>query len=377
MLVLGAALLAGGALALPFASSASTSPTVAPALAATGTTGTTGTTTGSTGPTSTGTTGTGTTSTGTTGTTGTTATTTTTPSSTSTTPNPAAHPPRVGGETVERVSTTSAAIKAGVNPEGLPTTYRYQYGLTSSYGSTTGWATVGGGTAEVKLSRTISGLTPDTTYHFCLQAVSSAGAALGADTTFTTAKLPPSLTAAVTPGSVAFGHPLTVSGTASGPDSAGVEVVLQESPYPYNRGFQDITSPQQVDGAGHFSFPLTGLFESAQLRVATAAAPLAYSPPLGELVMARVTLHAHRARRRGYVRLYGSVTPSEPGVGVAFERLSGGRWALVGGTILKGPAGSHSHFARTLRLHRGRCRALVKLTGGALASGRSAPVTVG
>jgi hypothetical protein len=366
-LVLVAALLAGGALTLPFASPANSSaPTGGGTTGTTGTTQTTGTGTTSTTP---ATTPTGTTSTTPTGTTST--------GTTSTTPTAPRHPPHIAGESAERIGTTSAVVKATVNPEGLATTYRIQYGLTAAYGPQTGSAAVGSGTAEVKLTHTIGSLAPNTTYHYRLVASSSAGATLGADATFTTAKLAPTLTASVTPGPVAFGRPLMLAGNASGPESAGVEVVAQENPYPYNRGFEDITSPQTVDGGGNFSFPLLGLFESAQLRVATAGKPLAYSTPVGELVTVRVTLHAHRLRRRGYVRLYGTVTPSEPGARVAFERWRHGRYAAASGTRIKGPAGTSSRFARIVRIHRGGSyRALVKLAGGALASGRSAPVMV-
>jgi hypothetical protein len=377
-LTLAAALLAGGALALPFASPASSSAPAPDSGGATGgamTTGTTGT--GTTGTTTTGTTETTPTGTTTT-TTGTTSTTpaTTPMGTTSTAPKPAPPPPRVGTTSVERVASTSAVVKTGIDPEGLATTYRVQYGPTPAYGSQSGSATAGSGSAEIKLTHGIGGLTPNTTYHFRVAASSSAGATIGADGTFTTAKQPPTLSASVATGQVAFGRPLTLSGTATGPDSAGVEVVVQENPYPYNRGFQDVTSPEPVVGTGEFSFVLPGLFESAQLRVATAGAPLAYSPAVGEAVTVRVTLQARRARRPGYVRLYGMVTPSEPGASVAFERWQHGRYTAVGGTRVEGPAGASSRFARVIRLRRGRYRALVKVAAGPLGSGRSAAVTV-
>ena len=361
-LTLTVALLAGGALALPFASATSHS---APTTGSGGTTGTTGTGTTSTTPTGTTSTTPSTTPTGTTGTT------------TSTTPKPTQHPPLVAGAAAEQIATTSVVVKTGIDPEGLATTYRIQYGPNTAYGSQTGSATAGSGTAEVKLTRTIDGLVPDTTYHFRVAASNAAGAAIGSDAVFTTAKVPPTLTASVTPGPVAFGRPLILSGTASGPDSAGVEVVVQVDPYPYDGGFQDITSPQVVAGDGSFSFPLRGLFESTELRVATAEKPSAYSPPVGELVTLRVTLHARRVKRRGYVRLYGVVTPSEPDAKVAFERWQHGAYATIGGTKAKGPAGASSRFARIVRMRRGgRYRALVEITTGALASGRSASITV-
>lgn len=61
---------------------------------------------------------------------------------------------------------------------------RFQYGLTDAYGTDTAWqpGKVTGNTFE----QTISGLEPNTTYHFRAQAKNSAGTASGADRTFTT-----------------------------------------------------------------------------------------------------------------------------------------------------------------------------------------------
>ncbi len=363
-LTFAGALLAGAALALPIASSAGSS---APSSGS----GTTESTTTGTTPTTT-TTGTGT---GTGTTTATTPTTTLPPKTT--TPQPAGHPPRIAPTSVPRIAPTSVVVAAGIDPEGLATSFRIQYGPTAAYGSQTGSATAGSGDAEVKVTHAITGLAPNATYHFRLAASNSAGATLGPDATFTTAKIPPTLTVAVAHGEVAFGRPLGLSGTASGPESAGVAVVVQENPYPYDRGFQNITDPVTVDGGGNFSFALPGLFESAQLRVATAGKPLAYSAPVGELVRVRVTLHAHRTKRHGYLRLAGTVTPSEPGAKVAFERWQHGGFTPLSGTAVRGHAGNSSHFARIVRIHRpGRYRALVSLTAGALASGRSPAVTV-
>jgi hypothetical protein len=367
-LTFAAALLAGGALALPFAAPASSS---SPAATSTGTTGT-------------GTTGTGTTGTGTTGTTTTSTTTTTTPTTTTgttgtttTTTTPKPRPPLAYSGSVAQITYDSAQLKAAIDPEGLATTYHFQYGPTAAYGSQTPSAAAGSGAREVTVTRAIAGLEPSTTYHFRVVASNSAGTTDSAPATFTTGRIPWTLAASVTPSPVAFGRPLSLTGTLSGPGDAGVEVVVQENPFPYDRGFSDISSPEPTDAAGNFSLPLAGLFESSQLRVATAGKPTVYSPPIGDLVMVRVTLHARRAERRGYVRLYGTITPSEPGAKVAFERLRHGRYATVSGTTVSGPAGASSRFARTVRLRRGgRYRAFVQIAGGALVSGRSRPIAI-
>jgi hypothetical protein len=344
-LVLAATLLGGGALALPFASLAS--PTSSSDTSASTTTTTTPTTTG---------------------TTGTTTTSTTTTATTKTTAPPP--PPNAYDGGVEKVATSSAVLKGAVDPRGLATTYYFQYGPTAAYGAQTPAVAIGSGTATVKVAQTVSNLQPYTTYHFRVLASSPGGTVASKDSTFTTKRIPLSLAVAVAPNPVVFGRPLRVSGAVSGTGSVGVPVVLQADAFPYDRGFHDITSPEAADAAGSFSFPLAGILESTQLRVATVTKPPAYSAVLTELVSVHVALHVRPARHRGVVRLYGTVTPSEPYALVAFERRVGGHYVAVAGTRVH--RGSVSRFEVRLRLrHRGLYRALVLTAGGAQVSGRS------
>jgi hypothetical protein len=87
------------------------------------------------------------------------------------------------------VTETSAVLNGTINPVGLQTTYYFEYGTTTSYGSRIPArieAVAGGGRDTKLFSRTIRGLTPGTTYHFRLVATNSMGASEGADRTFTT-----------------------------------------------------------------------------------------------------------------------------------------------------------------------------------------------
>ena len=61
---------------------------------------------------------------------------------------------------------------------------RFQYGLTVAYGTDTGWQS--GKKAGDIFEQVISGLTPQTLYHFRAQAINEAGIASGADMTFIT-----------------------------------------------------------------------------------------------------------------------------------------------------------------------------------------------
>jgi len=80
----------------------------------------------------------------------------------------------------------SAKLNGTVNPNGDSTTYYFQWGPTTSYGNTTPTQSAGSGTSDVAVSANLTGLTPNTTYHYRLVAVNSAGTTNGSDMTFKT-----------------------------------------------------------------------------------------------------------------------------------------------------------------------------------------------
>jgi CSLREA domain-containing protein len=91
-----------------------------------------------------------------------------------------------GGAAV--LSSRSARLTGTVNPQGLPTTWLFEYGRTTGYGSQTPAVTTGTGTAPEAVSADVAGLTPGTTYHYRLRASNSAGTVFGADRSFTTSR---------------------------------------------------------------------------------------------------------------------------------------------------------------------------------------------
>jgi hypothetical protein len=102
----------------------------------------------------------------------------------------AAGEPVVATGNATAITPTSATVNATVNPEGQSTTYYFEYGTTTSYGSQTSMAGAGSGTAEVKVSTAIEPLTPNTTYHYRVVARNASGTTLGADVSFKTPKPP-------------------------------------------------------------------------------------------------------------------------------------------------------------------------------------------
>jgi hypothetical protein len=84
------------------------------------------------------------------------------------------------------VTGTSATVNGAVNPDNLSTTYHFEYGTTTAYGSSTASQSAGSGYGDVAVSATLSGLKPGTTYHFRVVATNAVGTSVGADQTFTT-----------------------------------------------------------------------------------------------------------------------------------------------------------------------------------------------
>src|SRR5437763_16536348 len=77
-------------------------------------------------------------------------------------------PPKVRTGPAKHVTSTSATLTGTVNPNGSATTCFFEYGKTKAYGSTTPTQDVGSGTKTVHVTATVTGLTPNTTYHYQL-----------------------------------------------------------------------------------------------------------------------------------------------------------------------------------------------------------------
>jgi trimeric autotransporter adhesin len=95
-------------------------------------------------------------------------------------------PPIVTTGTPSALGSTTATLTGKVDPRGRATTAYFEYGKTTAYGTKTANSSLGSGTAVVDVTRSVTGLTAGTTYHFRLVATSDGGVSHGADVTFTT-----------------------------------------------------------------------------------------------------------------------------------------------------------------------------------------------
>ena len=74
-------------------------------------------------------------------------------------------------------SQSSVTLEADINPHGLDTSYRFEWGPTESYGhfAPASFESIGNGADPVQATARISGLSPASTYHFKVIAESEAG----------------------------------------------------------------------------------------------------------------------------------------------------------------------------------------------------------
>jgi hypothetical protein len=98
-------------------------------------------------------------------------------------------PPTIGEQSVDKITQSTATLHAQLNAHGLDTHYRFEYGPTTSYGTSVPvppGGDAGTGMTPVQVSAQATGLSLSTTYHYRLVAENGFGPAVeGPDGEFT------------------------------------------------------------------------------------------------------------------------------------------------------------------------------------------------
>lgn len=100
-------------------------------------------------------------------------------------PTPPASPPSVVTGPASQHTAGVVSVSGSVNPNGQATSYHFDYGTSTAYGSQTPPTSAGSGIATVPVTATTSGFHSGTSYHYRLVAASPAGTSYGSDATFT------------------------------------------------------------------------------------------------------------------------------------------------------------------------------------------------
>lgn len=296
----------------------------------------------------------------------------------------AAGAPAATTNAADEVTDTTATLNGTVFPNQNETTYYFQYGTTAEYGAQTAAEGPVGGNAGKDVKAALTGLAPSTTYHFRVVATNSDGTANGSDATFTTAATgtpPPGGNAVTIASSLArltFGRATTISGQVTGADNAGVEVTLEENPYPYTSEFKATALKTTTNATGNYALSVTPAVNT-HYRVTAKTKPPVTSAETAVAVRVKVTLRLSDLTPAvgQRVKFSGTVTPAHDGkVARIQRRTSTGSWKTVGratlvaATPLNGVA--RSKFSKRMRINRnGTYRARVSPGDGDHAIGTS------
>jgi hypothetical protein len=272
---------------------------------------------------------------------------------------------RTGGSA--NVTQTTATIRGLVDANRTRTTYYFQVGRSTAYGSSTPVTAAGRRARAIAVSADLGGLAPGATYHYRLIAENKDGIARGRDRTFKATPEPLAIAITAIPSPVRPGRPVTIAGRLSGTGHAGRQVVLQSNPYPYTQGFTTVGNALVTDAAGNFSFSIVSLPITTQFRVMLARRQQIASGILTVDAAVRVRAATRKVARRRHsasVLFRGSVLPPRDGVRVDIQKLRDGQWVTVAHTRAKNATSAKSRYAVRVRVFRsGRFRVVAQSTG--------------
>jgi hypothetical protein len=298
---------------------------------------------------------------------------------------PKAGPPQALTGATTKLRGTAATLLGLVDPNGVATTYYFQYGPTVAYGKVTPTASLAAGFDKIKVGKAVTGVSIG--YHYRLVATNADGMSIGKDRTISSKqRTTTGFKLVKTTEPTAYGGTYVLSGTLTGVGNANSAVELQSSPFPFLEPFAAVAIPSHTDAAGRFSFRVPDMVKSTQFRVSTLDARPLYSRVVTQQVAVRVTLKVRSSGARGLVRLYGTVTPARPGARVDFqlfkqvrpgdspkgeERTT--RYATQFSTLVRKGTTTQARFSMVATIHRGGSyRAYVSLGNkGVVVSGSS------
>jgi hypothetical protein len=277
------------------------------------------------------------------------------------------------------IAQQTARLTGSVDPNDAATTFQFQYGTTSAYGSVTPEQTVGGD-GKKTITADISGLAPATTYHFRLIARNSKGLSKGGDRSFKTKVQPLGVTFAATPNPLPFGGTTTLAGQLTGTGNGGRDVLLQSNPFPYTQGFKADGNKLVTDASGNFSFGLRVVPFNTQYRVALPDKPAVVSPIVVVSVSVLVSTHVGtKTVHKGHKLTFsGSLRPAVDGTPIAIQKKnSKGTWVTVAGTVARHNSSKSSKYDKHVTIRSGgQYRVYAGVTNGSYVPNTGSTVTI-
>lgn len=254
------------------------------------------------------------------------------------------------------VGPDTATVNGVVNPNNETTTYHFEYGTTTAYGTSTPEATVNGNKGK-DVSAVLAGLKPSTAYHFRLVATNPSGTVQGNDATFTTAAPgattgTPAISITAKPVTITFGRSTLITGKVTGDKAAGTQVELQQTVSPFTTPFAK-TATTTADAAGVYSFIVRPTVNTRYQASAKTKPPVT-STPVEVGVRRRVTFRVARTLVAAgtRVRFSGTVSPSATGRRVAIQRRTASGFKTVTRALLRTAADGRCVYRKKVRINK-------------------------
>lgn len=121
--------------------------------------------------------------------------------------------PDVTTAAASSVLSSTATLNAMVDPNSAATSYHFEWGINTSYGTSTTVVSAGPAPSSVPVSASLTGLVPNTTYHFRISATNASGTSVGLDQSLTTASAAPVATVGAATSITAIGA--TINGSVN------------------------------------------------------------------------------------------------------------------------------------------------------------------
>ena len=265
------------------------------------------------------------------------------------------------------VTSTAARVAGTISHPEADTTYHFEYGTDTTYGSSTPSAPAPGSGGGVRVQ--LTHLQPATTYHYRLVAQSSASTTAGDDRTFAT---PFALRLQRSSHVLSYGAPALLSGKVPNP---GVQIALQSRPAGSGATFAQVGPAGVTAADGSFGFRVPSLTANTEFRAVTSDDPPQTSNSVSALVAPIISTRVRPGRPRAgaAVRFSGTIRPERDGARFALQKRSRHGWVTVAGGIAHHAPGGVSTWGKTLVLRRGGSyRVFVRAKDGRLTSGTGA-----
>jgi hypothetical protein len=252
---------------------------------------------------------------------------------------------------VQDLTPRAVTLTGSVNPRGVATRYRFEWGTGTNVNRQTALVAVGAGTEPVAAAAAIA-LTPNTRYSYRLYATSAAGTVRGARRSFTSPRGAAVLTFALASNRVPYEGTAVAQGTATSGGSGGITVALERQLFPFTGPFEQVATQRSASGStGSYRFTVAPLLISARLRVVARTTPPVTSIARTVRTTARVGMTVKRLPARR-VRFTGAVRPGVSGARASLQRRVRGRFLSLRRTTVTLSGAGSSSYRITIRARR-------------------------